>query len=407
MTAPYDPLSPDDHADADRLLAVARKESPVSCPHPGVNVVATDGLARAVLQDPQTYSSLFNFTLEPGPAPEDTTGAKSVITQTDPPDHAVLRGFLRRWFAPAALRRLEPTVREIVEEVVDALPRTGTVDLVGDLARVIPTRVVYSLIGVPRADWDRVQAWADAANATLPRQNVAVIGELIAYLAGLLQERSASGFRADDIIDGFVQPRPGDPVFDETQAPLHLLQLILAGTDTTSGLIANVFYRILEVRTNWVRLLERPELVGQAVEESLRCDSPIQYVLRTVTEPSAIDGCPMSPRDRVVVSLQSANWDEAAWGETASSYDLDRRDSAANIAFGSGIHACLGAPLARIEARVTLETMLRVHPDLSPAEGFEWKLVPALQMRRPRSLAVNLSPSRGCHHRASTSGTTS
>lgn len=394
MTAPYDPLSLDDHADADRLLAVARKEAPVSCPYPGVNLVATDGLARAVLQDPQTYSSLFNFTLEPGPAPEDNTGAKPVITQTDPPDHAVLRGFLRRWFAPAALRKLEPTVREIVEEVVDALPRTGTVDLVGDLARVIPTRVVYSLLGVPRADWDRVQAWADAANATLPRQNVAVIGELLAYLAGLLQERSASGFRADDIVDGFVRPSPGDPVFDETQAPLHLLQLILAGTDTTSGLIANVFYRLLAVRTNWARLRERPELIGQAVEESLRCDSPIQYVLRTVTEQSAIEGCPMSPRDRVVVSLQSANRDEATWGETADTFDLDRRGSAAHIAFGSGIHACLGAPLARIEARVTLETMLWAHPHLSPAEGFEWEVVPALQMRRPRSLVVHLTPNR-------------
>jgi len=391
--APFDPLSLEDHGDAERLLALARKEAPVSQPHPGVNVVATDDLARAVLGDARTYSSHFNFTLEPGPAPEDSAGDHSLITRMDPPDHGLLRGFLRRWFAPAELRKLEPMVRTIIEEIVEALPRVGTVDLVDDIARVIPTRVVYRLLGVPRADWDRVQGWADAANATLPRQNVAVIAELRAYLAELLRARSASGFRADDVIDGFAHPRPGDREFSAAEASEHLRQLILAGTDTTSGLIANLFLRLLEVRKNWERLLERPDLIGRAVEESLRCDSPIQYTLRTVTQPAELGRCPVAPRDRVVVHLQSANWDEVAWGETSQDFDLDRPGATGHIAFGSGIHACLGAPLARIEARVTLETMLRVHPEVALADGFEWELLPALQIRRPRSLVANLFPS--------------
>ncbi|MFE5700513.1 cytochrome P450 [Rhodococcus koreensis] len=356
-----------------------------------MNLVATDALSRAVLQNSEHFSSHFNFSLDRGPAPDDGSREHRLITHIDPPDHGVLRGFLRRWFAPAALRKREPIVRAIVEELVDSLPSHGTIDFAAAIAHVVPQRVVYSLIGIPRADWDQVQGWADEANGTLPVQNVEVIERIQAYLVELVRTRSRSGERDESVVDGFLHPRGGDPEFAPEHIPEHLRQLILAGTDTTSGLVANLFFRLLESRENWERLRRQPELAAAAIEESLRCDSPIQYTLRTVTEAADVGGCPVAPRDRIVVSLQSANWDEDTWGERSQEFDLDRPGAAGHIAFGSGIHACLGAPLARIEARVVLETMLHRFPDLRLTDGFVWEPAPALQMRRPKNLLVNLA----------------
>lgn len=391
-SAPYDPLDLSDHHDAQRLLALARQCCPVSQPHPGVNLVATDPLARAVLQSPRQFSSHFNFSLDPGPAPDDNSREHRLITHIDPPGHTVLRGFLRRWFAPMALRKREPIVRAIVEELFETLPSRGCIDLVAQIAQVVPQRVVYSLIGIPRRDWEMVQEWSDEANATLPRQNLEVVEKLRSYLSDLVADRSAGAERDATIVDGFLYPRDDEPTYGAHEIPEHLRQLILAGTDTTTGLIANLFFRLLEHRGNWMRILTEPSLIPGAIEESLRCDSPIQYTLRTVSEAAEVGGCPVAPRDRMVVSLQSANWDESVWGETSQSYDLDRPGAAGHIAFGSGIHACLGGPLARIEARVVLEMMLARYPGLRLSDSYEWEPAPALQMRRPKNLLVDLSP---------------
>jgi cytochrome P450 len=389
--SPFDPLSLADHHDAERLLASARARCPVSQPYPHVAVVAKDEDCRDVLMHPEVFSSHFNFILDRGPAPAERTGDWKFVTRTDPPDHAPLRRFLRTWFSPAALRALEPQTRRIVDDVLADLPPGGTVDLFADLARVVPTRVVYTMLGLPREDWDAVQSWADESNNALPALNPVPAAALRGYLRDLVAGRRQSGVRQPDIIDGFLYPSSAALAFDVDEIVQHIRQLVAAGTDTTSGLITNVFYRLLDNDgALWRRLVADPTLAKVAIEESLRVDAPIQYGLRTVAQPTEFRGCPMEPRDRVVVSLQSANWDETVWGADAAEFKLGREGSAGHLAFGLGIHTCLGAPLARLEARVALEAMVRDWPGARLAPGWTYEPLNSLQMRRPKTLMVEL-----------------
>lgn len=394
--APFDPLNVADVHDAERRLAVARTRCPVSRPYPHVTVVADDEDCRRVLLNPDVFSNHFNFFLERGPAPADLTGNGNGITRIDPPEHGPLRRFLRKWFSPAALRSLEPEVRQIVDDTLADPPESGVVDMFADVARVVPQRVVYALLGLPRDDWDQMQAWIEEHNRDLPRPTTPMTESAAwIYLRELVTRRKASGRRQSDVIDGFLHPADSDPTFEIEDIVQHIRQLIGAGTDTSSALITNVFHRLLENDgTLWQQLVDDPTLATAAVEESLRRDAPIGYVLRTVTQSTEVGGCPMEAHDRVVVSVQSANWDEARWGGDAAEFKLGRIAPAGHLAFGFGIHTCLGAPLARLEARVVLETMLRRYPKLSLARGWTYEPIDSVQFHRPKTLLVDLGVSR-------------
>lgn len=389
--SPFDPFSVQDQVDAERTLAAARAGSGVTCPYPGVTFVAGNTEVREVLAGVDTYSNEYNFNLEPGPAPDEPDPMNTVIARSDPPYHTEIRRFLRRWFEPAKLRKLEPEVREIVGRAIAELPDHGQADLVGRLGRIIPARTVYTIIGIPAEEWDRLQALADELNANLPAPSPALIGQIVGIFLEVMERRRASGERRDDVIDGLVHPGAG-PSYDKNAAAGHLLQLLVAGTDTTTSLMSNVLYRLLEDRTRWDRVVADPSLAATAVEESLRRDSPLPFTLRTATTDTEINGCPVAPRDRIVLGLQSANWDESAWGDSALEFDLDRPGTAAHLAFGSGIHTCLGAPIARIEARLVIEALAERFPDLRLSDEYTLEYVPVAQMRMPRRLLVDLAP---------------
>ncbi len=130
---------------------------------------------------------------------------------------------------------------------------------------------------------------------------------------------------------------------EASEAVVHVWQLIQAGTETTSSLIANLLYTLLSKRDRWLLLQQRPELIEAAIEESLRRDSPIQYVMRTPFEPTAVGGCPIEVDEQIVIGLQSANWDPEVWGADALEFDIERDLSAGHLTFGRGAHACLGS----------------------------------------------------------------
>jgi cytochrome P450 len=284
-----------------------------------------------------------------------------MITILDPPEHTVLRRRLRQWFAPGRLRRHEPRIRAIVTEILDGFTPGRRVEVFAALARPVPARTVYALLGLPERDWEPVQAWADAVIDRLPQvpPDLPELGVLMGYLAGLVAARSAQPATGADVLDALVHGAPGEPELSTVEVCVHVLQLIAAGTDTTASLITNLLYELLAERDQWERLRADPSMVTTAIEESLRHDAPLQYVLRTVTAEREVSGCPVSPGDRLVLSLQSANWDEQAFGADAGEYLLDRPPGpSSSVAFGRGIHTCLGAPLARLEARVVLEELL-------------------------------------------------
>ncbi|MFI7020509.1 cytochrome P450 [Streptomyces sp. NPDC050164] len=390
--APYDPLDPAHNADPAARLAEARDRCPVSQPRPGVHFLARHDDVRDVLTAHEAYSSVDNFALESGGTTADLPAA--IITMLDPPDHTALRARLRRWFAPAVLRKQEPRVRDIVTDILDAWQPGQKAEIYHDLARRVPTRVVYAFLGLPEEDWDRLHRWADAIDDVLPQVPVDMpeFVALTRYLGEQFAARAAAPATGKGVLDGLAHPADGEPPLTPAEAVMHTLQLILAATDTTASLITNLLHELLADRSHWERLLADRSLIPTAIEESLRHDAPLQYVLRTVTQEREISGCPVKPGDRLAVSLQSANWDDRAWGADAADYSLDRpAGQATPMTFGYGIHTCLGAPLARLESRVVLEQLLERFPDLRLAPGYRREPAPGLVMvRRPARLDVAL-----------------
>lgn len=390
--APYDPLDPAHHADPAPRLALARERCPVSQPRPGVFLVTRNSHAKAVLNAPDDFSNTDNFALEEGTRTADLPATP--ITMSDPPLHTALRSRLRRWFAPARLRAQEPRVRGIVEDVLDGWRPGRRAELYTELARQVPTRVVYAFLGLPEEDWDRLHGWADVIDDKLPRLpfEQPEVGALLGYLGEQLAARAAAPATGADVLDGLVHPTEGETPFTEIESVMHAFQLILAATDTTAGLLANLLYELLADPSRWEALVADRNLIPRAIEESLRHDTPLQYVLRTATRDQELSGCPIRAGERVVVSLQSANWDEDAWGSDAAEFSLDRPVGQATLtSFGYGIHTCLGAPLARLQARIVLEQLLDRFPTMRLAPGHRREPAPGLYLvRRPAAVDVVL-----------------
>jgi cytochrome P450 len=178
---------------------------------------------------------------------------------------------------------------------------------------------------------------------------------------------------------------------DAREVMTHILQLVVAATDTTRALITNCLYRLLEHRDHWEAVLADRSLLPNAIEESLRLDSPAQFMVRSVIDDVIVGPCPISPGHKLYVNIQSANHDEARWGEDSRTYRLDRSNGSAHLAFGRGIHACIGAPLARIEARLAIAALLDRYPDMALAPDAQWTKVPAPLTRRVADVPVLLT----------------
>lgn len=384
----YDPLDPAHHRDPAPVLADARQRCPVAHAYDDMLVVTRMTDVWDVLTDNEQYSSRSNFVLD---AENGARGSMPVrpITTLDPPDHDRVRQLLRRWMAPRRLQQQEPRVRQLVAAALEDL--TGSVDILG-LAKKLPAQVVYALVGMPEEDWETLQTWTDALHERLPfpMDDMPEFSAMLAYLDRMIDERAAAADPDDATILGGLVTAVAAGELPAADVRTHIWQLITAGTETTSSLIANLIYELLVDPTRWEAVRADRSLVPAAIEESLRHDTPIQFVMRTPHDRTVVGGCPVVEGQQVVVHLQSANWDEQAWGANAAGFDLHRPDVAAHVAFGKGPHACLGAPLARLEARVLLNALLDRFPRMRLAADFTWTPTPELMVRRPTELLVEL-----------------
>lgn len=385
VEAPFHPLSVEDHADAAARLAAARR-CPVSQPMPNVRVIARYADVREVLGDVERFSNVGNFNIESDEPP----GGIPFITMIDPPEHTELRKRFMHWFAPRELRRHETRIRGIVTEVLDTVDFGQPVEVYRRIARQIPTRTVYSFLGFPEKDWDHLQDLDDAITEHVPRpfDTLPQFQELLGYMADIVARRAAEPPTGADIIDGLVHPPDGYRRLETPEIIMHLVGFVAAGTDSTAILMTNLLYQLLHEPQRWQRLKELPTSLPAAIEESLRADTPIQYVLRKVRQDTEIGGCPVQAGEKLVVSLQSANWDESAWDEQAGEFDLQHAHRKPHFAFGHGIHLCIGAPLARLEARLLFEQLLERVPNLRLCPDFVWEIEPTVMIRRPRELWV-------------------
>lgn len=386
----FNPLKPEHVAEPDELMHAARVGCPVAKVSDVLYTVNTDLGVRQVFDDTSHFSNKGNFSV----GAEDVQWPFVVATQADPPVHTTLRARLLKDFAPARLRKLAPQVESIVADCLGALPESGRVDLYAEYAHFIPSRILYALIGIPEAAWSDVQQWSDVIVATVPAptHELPEFASLTALLGGLVEDRRAHpDTRQEDVLDNLCFAAADESDMSTPEVMTHILQLVVASTDTTRALIANCLYRLLENRSHFEAVLTDRSLLPKAIEESLRMDSPAQFMIRSVVEDVTIDSYPVKAGKKVYLNIQSANHDEKRWGDDSRTYRLDRPNALAHLAFGRGIHACIGAPLARIEAQIAIDALLDRYPRMCLAPNSEWVKAPGALTRRVQSVRALLT----------------
>jgi cytochrome P450 len=282
------------------------------------------------------------------------------LPAADPPVHTRLRGALRLAFSPSALRvRFEPAVRAKVRELVDGFADAGHADFAWDLARPLPGTTMFTWFGFPEADHPRLLTWfgqmleRTPGVAALPPIAFAARDQLRGYIRDVAKERRLTP--SDDLMTHLVRAEAAGEIEADELLGTSLL-LFVAGITTTSGLISNSLLHLGRLDDTRETLRRDPTTIPAAVEELLRYDPPIQALARTTTRRVDVQGTTIPEDARVVLVWASANRDERHWTDPET-IDI-RRPMNRHLAFGEGIHHCLGAPLARLEAKIVLEELL-------------------------------------------------
>lgn len=367
-------LDPANRADPYPLFARIRRLGPLSMPESRMTVFSSFADCDAVLRHPQSCSdsmksSVVQQHLASGAMPP--RGNTPGFLFLDPPDHTRLRKLAQQAFAPRVVRALEPEIDAMVDRLLDAMAEVGSADLIADLAYPLPVAVICRLLGVPVRDEPRFSsAAALVAQALDPIMSITGAPDpqadvrlqagawLREYLGELVERRRAEP--EEDLISALIAAEEdGDQLTaDEIVATCNLL--LIAGHETTVNLIANAAQEMLRTPAHWAALAADPSLAASIVEETLRFDPPVQLVMRIAGADLRIGAIDIPRGDTMLLLLAAAQRDPAMY-DRAGEFRLDR-ESARHLSFGLGPHFCLGAPLARLEARLALAKLTARFP---------------------------------------------
>jgi cytochrome P450 len=287
------------------------------------------------------------------------------VAGTDPPLHTRLRGALRMAFSPSQIRmRFEDPVRHRANALIDVFADTGRADLARAFARPLPAHMIFTWLGFPDADHAQLQEWFArmldrvTGQRALPASALAARDNMRVYLEAAAADRRRTA--RDDLL-GFLVAAQADGQLSGDEVIGGCMLLFMAGITTTSGLISNSLLNLDRFPDQREMLRREPGRLPVAIEELLRYDAPIQTLVRTTTRDVQVNGSTIPAASRVNLIWASANRDERRWA------DPDRlditRDPQRHVAFGEGIHHCLGAPLARLEGRIALEELFKRIPE--------------------------------------------
>ncbi len=368
--------------------------------HPAWVVLGYDA-ARHALNDPRISKDMLAALQDNGdvvagglPGPEFSRHLLNV----DPPDHTRLRRLVSRAFVPSRIAALESAIRGIARNLdeLDAAGPHAAVDLIEGYAYPLPFGVIGELLGIPAADRPRLHAWFQVLLTGWvgdpPPEAVEASDGIVAYLAELADAKRQSP--VGDLVSVLVAAE--DDALTTQELLSSLFQLVVAGHDTTASLIGNGVVALLDHPGQLQALLADPGQLPAAIDELIRFTAPVPHAtFRVTTEPVTLDGVEIPAHEQVLVSLGSANRDPGRF-PAPDVLDIGRSDGP-NLGFGHGIHYCLGAPLARLEARVAFEELLGRHPGLRLAvdrDALAWAHGDGLVLRGLVSLPVVLGPSR-------------
>ena len=377
-TPSWNPLDPDFLRDPYPHYARLRSEDPVHRTPFGPMIVSRYDDAYQVLRDPTTSvkrsssSGVVPDHMEP--LEQRRMERAPSILGLDPPDHTRLRKLVQRTFTPRSINKMRSQTELIVDSLLDALTGREIIDLIADYAFVVPFTVIHTMLGLPEADTVKVREWSGALTQTLepfltPEQVAAAVSagqRMDAYLTEAIEWKRREP--ADDLLTGLIQVEEEGDRLDSDELLSMVGLLFIAGHETTVNLIGNGTHALL-CHPEQFELARTGQVDDETMtEELLRYDSPVQTSGRRLTQDTVIGGIEVSADELVLTALGSANRDEAFWGDTAADLDLTRDDAARHVSFGSGVHHCLGAALARMEGQIAISRLVRRFPELALVE---------------------------------------
>ncbi len=345
-------------------------------------LVTDYNLAKQVLVDPTIRKDVHHFrrivdTAHPGlnlPGALRSDMASHMLN-TDPPDHTRLRRLVAQAFTPRSVTALEPRIAQIAEDLLAGMPTQGPVDLLAEFAFPLPITVICELLGVPAEDREQFRSWTNAIlfSGAAAQGAVPASGNLDTYLRTLISTRRQHP--QQDLLSRLTTADEDGAGLSDTEILAMAFLLLIAGHETTVNLIGNTMLTLLTAQDRYKRLRERVEQLPAALEEHLRHLGPVHIAtIRFTTEPLALGGTPIEADELIFVSLTAANSDPHRFPHP-DTVDYQRQPGR-HLAFGHGIHVCLGAPLARAEATIAITRLLCRYPNMrlaTDSDRLQWR----------------------------------
>lgn len=384
------------------FYARLRREAPVTfAPAFHFWLVSRYADVQSVLKDARTYSS--RDTLRP---PVELPRQVMAILEPagyrpeypllgdDPPAHTRVRALVGKAFTMARISALEPRIRDICRNALDVLKRGGRrADAISRLASPLAMHFMTELLGIPSSDGERIKRWCDDEKLffiPIPLENhlraARGVADFRRYLRDLVEDRRRSP--RDDLITSLLEARTeGERPLNTEELVALACVMVFAGHETSTNLIGVLLHHVLRQPGLWQELRKRPYLIRNAIEETIRYDSPLVGMMRTTTAPVTLGGTALKAGERLFLLFASANRDESVF-DNAERYDIHRASAVRHLGLGHGIHYCVGAQFARVEAQALLELMVEQLPELRLVPGERVPYLPNLVHRVPQQLLV-------------------
>jgi cytochrome P450 len=400
----YDPFDATFLSDPYAIFAQLRVEAPVAyAPAIDMWTVTDFEDVDAIFKDPQTFSAaIAQSPLDPI-APEAqkilSEGFRplAVMSNLDPPEHARIKWHTSRAFSARRISFMENVIRERATALVDALPATGEVDLVATLAFPLPAVTIFKMIGFPDEDMEMLKSWCGNRlvmtwGRTTPEDQQRIARQMVSYFKyceEFVAMRATNP--ADDLTSDLLATGLEDGTLSHDEIVSIIYGLSFAGHENITNMIANTVRRLLENPTAWNALVaDTARLLPNAIEEALRFDSSNIAWRRVTTRPVTLRGVEIPKGARILVLLGAANHDPAKFANSET-FDIERADARTHLAFGKGIHYCLGAALTRLELGIVLELLAARYPRMTLGAMRDYSYTANVVFRGPTSLPVVLA----------------